>query len=177
MSAIKKANEILRRGHVPCRGDEEYKKKNSWLFACFPHACYNFTNEQLDEFDIGSEEFLLYNPFGFFNTSSIETTKSEMLGFLKKTGLQVERYHEGKILKANQWKVAMYFSESYKRDFGQRGWHFLLQEKDGSWSGKNGGSVLVEKFEKPERFIPWDLNNRYEFNDLLVLTNPYAKEK
>ena len=98
-----------------------------------------------------------------------------MIGFLRKTGLQVERYQEGKILKSNQWKVAMYFSEAYKRGFGERGWHFLLQERDGSWSGKDGGSTIVEKFEKPEQFIPWALNNKYELDDILVLTNQYVR--
>ncbi len=176
MSLILKAKEIFKRGYVPSRGDEAYGKEG-FCYTCFAHAAFNFTNGQLQEFEnISSHEFFWKSPFANFSLKSIEGAKADMFALLKNVGLQVEHFEKGKLLKTNQWKVALYFSESFKREFGRRDWHLLLQEKDGNWSGKCGASPLVEKFETLQQYIPWGLNNRYELSDVLVLTNPNAKD-
>lgn len=134
---IKKLQEVLKKGKMPDRGDEEYDMFAKYV-NCFEHACFNLSNRELEELGIDCFEYTYRSPFGEFSQNSIHEAKEEMLEFLTQTGLLVEKFDGKKILKSNQHKVALYFSEAFEREQGERDYHFLLQRKDGKWSGKCG---------------------------------------
>lgn len=162
---------------MPDRGDEEYDMFAKYV-NCFEHACFNLSNRELEELGIDCFEYTYRSPFGEFSQNSIHEAKEEMLEFLTQTGLLVEKFDGKKILKSNQHKVALYFSEAFEREQGERDYHFLLQRKDGKWSGKCGDmSSRVESYETLEETLPYAFNNKYKLDTVLVLTNPYASEE
>lgn len=170
---IKNIGAIFKAGYVPMRGNEKYGMCASYI-NCFAHACFNLPNCMIEKLDFSSPIFLIQEPFTDFGDESLSQTKSEMFDFIKSTGLQIDKNKP--ILKDNEWKVAVYFSEAYNRDFGRKSWHLLLQEKDGSWSGKNGFSPQVEHFQTLQSFLPWDLYNKFQLNDVFILKNPNVEE-
>ncbi len=178
---IKAVNEILRKGYFP----REKEKYGAFCFYanCLAHACFNFKNSQLETLDkrlpeLGMDEFdyIFKNPFGEFSENSLTEAKSEIFDFLHRTGLQVEVETTQKELKQNQYRVAMYFSEAYTTRNGEKDMHFVLQERDGSWSSKEG-SGEVEFLPNLENTLPFRNNNRYRLHNILTITNPYGKNE
>lgn len=171
---VKKLNEIVRIGNVRNRGDQEYGVLGG-LVNCFEHACFNLTNEQIISLGLNEFKYSFVNPFGGFDDSSALTAKEEMVEFLQQTGLEVEDEKTPKILKENQYRVALYFSEGFTKSNRGKDFHLLVQEADGSWSGKRGSdSDIVDHFDKLEESLPHDISNRYILDSVMVITNPYA---
>lgn len=190
-----KLNKIFRQGYLPSRGGEKYflcnlRKKKEKTFNynpdvmhpkgdflyedyasitnCFEHACFNLKNEQLINFNIDDlEDF-----FSLPELADEELSRVEMFDrvqkTIQKTGLKVKKCKEK--LKENEWNVAMYVSQ-YNIDV-----HFLLQEKDGSWSGKFGQSRKVDYYS----ILPLKVQGVFEdYNLFKVFTieNPYINIK
>ena len=172
MKAYLKLNEIFSRGYLPRRGREEYKLvkgiDTAEITNCFEHACFNLTNRQLTNFN----SFDLDNFFSLPALADADMTKEEMfdgvVNAIERTGLKVKPMKDN--LAKNEWNVAMYVSQ-YNIDV-----HFLLQEKDGSWSGKFGQSKKVDRYS----FLPLKIEGAFEAYNLykiLTLENPYYIEK
>ena len=173
---IKKLQEIIKLGHVPCRGDEYYGKFGGYV-NCFEHACFNLTNKQIESLCLDDWRLSFRSPFGEFDENSIEKSREEMFHFVTQTGLKVEKGLPTKILKSNQYQVALYFSKIVNRDIIDD-FHFLLQEKDGTWSGKCGDmSTNVEHFDSLETVLPHTTISKYVLDNVFTITNPYASEK
>ncbi len=169
----KQLNCILRiGGGIFWRGDEDYAEVGGSV-NCLFHACYNFPNKVIKTLGLDDFKYTFINPFGEFDDSSIEKTKQEMFDFLRKTGLTIRKNTE--ILKANERRVALYFSEGYKRNCGSRAFHFALQEKDGLWSAKRGfGSSTVDIYDNLKVELPYQATNKYKLDSVFVIKNPYA---
>ncbi len=181
-SLIKDISTIFALGYVPSRGDESYLYKTkshtttASLCNCFGHACFNLTNQQLDDLNIYDSDIIALQ--GYCGADLSIKTKSEITKHLfkivKDAGLIVKPCTKESILKNNQWKVALYFDElsiynkTYLRDF-----HFLKQEKDGSWSSKIGYRPEVKKVET----LPKQYDYYYSLYGVYSITNPNAKEK
>lgn len=177
---IKGLNEVFRMGYLANRGKEKYGSF-SFYANCLEHACCNLTNEQLEALDkrlidLGMSEYDYFftNPYGGFSENSIVQAKDEIFDFLRRTGLKVDVETVKQELKSNQYRVAMYFSEAYTTGKGTKDVHFILQERDGSWSSKEGGGE-VEFMPTLENILPFRNSNRYVLHNKLIITNPYAK--
>ena len=163
-----KLNKIFKAGYIPSRNKkEDYASKDNMfkkITNCFEHACFNLTNEQLKHFDKKDFE----NFFCLPNLKNTELSREEIYNIVKhsitSTGLKVKSAEEE--LKPNEWKVAMYFSE-HEIDL-----HFLLQEKDGSWSGKFGELEKVDRFQ----ILPLKIyrtHTEYTLYKVFAIVNPY----
>ena len=169
-STIKKLSEIYKLGHLPCRGDQLYDKTFR-LANCFEHACLNLTDQEIEQYCITENDSC---EFGNFYSITQKGTSLEIERTLKKTGLQIEKCTPDKVINFNQWKVALYFEYFYtlNRDF-----HFLIQEKDGSWSGKIGYTSKCHHFKNLPESVCCD-KRYYNLYETFCITNPYAtKEK
>lgn len=178
---IEKFSSIIKTGYTPSRGTKKYiylnklcnKKINHGIrINCFLH-CFNFTNEQIERLNLDrtSDEIVS------FGIDLAHKAERKALSFLRATGLIVKPCTNIKApLSNNQWRIAFYNEEDFDEGEECNNWHFLLQEKNGKWTSKQGfsGDVTIynklpEKIAKP--FTPWVLRNTY------VVTNPYADEE
>lgn len=176
-SSILKLKKIVKLGHLPSRMvDEPYwacTTETNVMFAslanCVEHACFNFSNEQLDFIGISSDES--ENVYGGFIESDKEYGSQELeeklIDLVRETGLLIEKEISPQNLDSNQWRIAFYFEEFFP-DI-----HVLLQEKDGTWSGKCGYNVEVEEFET----LPELWNDYYRLCGTYIITNPYARRE
>lgn len=169
---IKKLSKIVKMGYVPQRGFEKYTLENSLVANCFEHACFNLTNRLLATFD-KHDRFAFGLGMDFPNG---DVVKQRMLDFVKATGLEIEPCAPDIDLKPNQWQVAFYLTEFCDTDFGDKDFHVLLQEKDKTWSAKEGFSNFVSNYNKLEGYLPW-FPDDYILIETYAITNPYAKEK
>ena len=170
---VKKMNDIVRLGdsfdldNQDC--EELSDKGNCLLRACYPRL----TKKQVEALGLDDLRYTFMNPFGEFDDSSIESAKREMFEFISQTGLIIQK--DKKILKANERRVALYFTEAYSKGFGRKDFHFLFQERNGSWSGKRGcDSNIVDTFPKLETELPFEAANKYKLDSVIVIKNPYA---
>ena len=174
---IKRIGEIVRLGYVRERGDEGYGDLGGSV-NCFVHACFNLTNEQIVSLGLDEFKYMFVSPFGGFEDSSVLAAKEEMMDFVRQTGLEIEDELVPKVLKENQYRVALYFSRGFIENMGGKDFHFLVQEKDGSWSGKCGSMTHhVDHFDKLEESLPHGPGNRYMLDSVMIVTNPYAPEE
>ncbi len=166
---IKKLNEIFRQGYTPSRGKEEYSVDCidnipiARLANCFVHACFNLKNDHYWDYYITSREAKQMKCF-YNESDDDELVQKKLITFVKRTGLLIKPCDQNLVVRENQWKVGLYFSNwSCLSDY-----HFLLQEKDGTWSGKRGLTKLVDRFEE----LPQQVYD-YELKEIFVITNPY----
>ena len=173
-SFAKQLNCILKLGHIPNRSEQKYGNL-AGLVNCFEYACFNLTNEEIETLGLDEFKYSYASPFGAFDLSSIESAKADMVDLLQQSGYVVEFEKEPKILKSNQHRVALYFTEGFTKENRDKDFHLLLQGLDGTWSGKeSANSDRVEYFDKLEESLPHDVGNRYILDSVMVLTNPYA---
>ena len=179
---IKGLNEIFRMGYMPIR-DKQLYGGYSFYTNCAGHAFAQLTNELLDKLDkrvqeLGLNDFDYFfgNPYGGFSKVSVEDAVNGVLHFWRKTGLEIEVEPVRTELKFNQYRVAVYYSQAYITGQGEKDLHFTFQERDGSWSSKEGGGE-VEFLPNLEESLPFRSNNRYILHKILKVTNPYAKEE
>lgn len=170
---IVKLKKIFKEGYLPSRDSSEeyafiaYQDKDlAEITNCFEHACFNLTNEQLENFDKSDLENFFSLPKLKNDNLSREQIFEIVIKAIKSTSLNVGKAKE--TLKKNEWNVAMYFSDD---DIDV---HFLLQEKDGSWSGKMGKSDRVEHYSilplKTEGVL-----STYTLYKVFSIQNPFVK--
>ncbi len=171
LAVIKSINKVLRLGN-PFRGTQKYIYHNHSYVNCFCHACFNFSNDDIENFLSDCPTKIYGNFFIGTGEQTIKPTKQHMVDFIKSTGLKIEKCKKNTILKPNQYKVALFFAVS--KHSPHRDFHFLRQEPNGQWTGKNGfRSNKVEIFETLPKTLPYTGNNPYKLNEVFVITNPY----
>lgn len=167
---IKKLNEVYKRGYLPSRGDESYRLsfpngiKYYDVINCVAHACFNLNNDILGKIGLRREEYGAFRDFGglFYNREKIGRN---IFNFIRGVGLKIEPCHEDEKIKFNQWKIATFFDTNHKD------MHFMLQERDGRWSSKQGNHENIDYFDE----IPKRYNGKYDFCGTFVITNPYVE--
>lgn len=183
---ILKINKLLRLGHHPSRGKEHYQAyhkhtghKTALLANCLMHACFNLTNKQLQQFtaeDVG----VLTGHIQNCHQPSTDEIKRSIFDTLKKTGLQVHRSRRKCEIKENQWLIALYFGKDpkfAKVGYLRQDYHFMLKEKDGSWSEKRGFTETVNHHKKPpKKFTDYATGFEYCLEGYYLITNPYAEK-
>ncbi len=164
----KKIHALVKNGFLPNRGKEPYSGPAIMLANCFEHACFNFTNQQLVE-NVSDEGSYLFGEISPFPTNTFFNQISKVI---VDVGLTFKPCEINDILERNEWKVAIYFSNF---DF-----HFLKQEEDKSWSGKNGWVGSLELYEDlPNQIFRYNApkgDSSYKLFGLYSLKNPNAKE-
>ena len=164
---------FVKSGLVPSRGTEAYTFIGNFV-NCFEHALLNLNNKQLSLLEPCSET---RNVFGQLRQSSpdldIESKSVEdnLYDFVNNVGLKIEPTQSVEIhLARNQWIIARYH--------GLLGYHFALQERDGTWSAKNGWDPSISTFYKLDEYF---LNNPSpfapKFQRTYIITNPYAEQE
>lgn len=170
---LKKLKEFVGQGHMPCRGDEDYKDFGCHI-NCFGHI-FGLSNAQLGTLGLDAFKYSLLNPFGGCDERSTDKAKQEMMDFIEQAGLLVEEEKIAKVLKSNQYRVALYFSEGFINGNGRKDYHWLRQRRDGAWEGKRGAdSDIVDKFDSLPKSLPFDCSNKYILDSVSVVTNPHA---
>lgn len=176
---VKKLREIFELGYVPSRRGESYYYKTQSgdltkdLVNCFGHACFNLTNEMFDKFDITIEDkYDMQAITGRIDSLSKKQVSLKLLDFVRDIGLMVERCPKEAKLKANQWKIALYFDQiTFGKETFLRDFHFMKQENDNSWTSKISFTSRVAV----EEDLPKQFTNYYRLYDVYKITNPHAK--
>jgi len=177
-SAINKLNKIVKSGHIPSHSSKEYTPRTTFVSNCFIHACFNLSDEQLYHFD-ENEASEIMKHINYAKCSTGEEIKDSLFSIIKKSGLNIDRVGKNHICKDNQWVVAFYLSATkYSLQQGVRriydDYHFMLKEKDGTWSEKKGDSPEINIMDKPPITIP-NFHSQYVLQGYYLITNPYAE--
>ncbi|MBP3432016.1 MAG: hypothetical protein J6K39_04110 [Clostridia bacterium] len=166
---LKNINEIYKKGYIPARGNQTYKyvaksanSEVSELVNCFAHACFNLTNQQLTDCQITSESSRIFWKFPIDGFRSHDILRMKKI--LAQTGLEVKRCKADQRPENNQWKVAFYCDGAWG-DI-----HFMLQERNGTWSSKLGAQRKIEKFGTT---YPPKKYDTYKLHSFYMITNPY----
>lgn len=177
-SVIKKLETIFKQGYIPTRGFETYEyipTKSYWptgsLANCFTHACFNLLNEHFEKFDIKLDEFNSLRNLEL-DKKSIEQIREELFEVISAAGLKFQKCDVDTPTLPNQWKVAYYFDMGEQTDY-----HFLLQEKDGTWSDKLATTKQVRSYETPPKSIFHSSDSSYYLQGFYLITNPFAQIK
>ncbi len=182
LEIVKKINKIFKKGYLPSRKNQSYSfvTKRGLQLAditnCIEHSFFNLQNFHFDSYNITKEEsnsFFLFANMGF--TDPQNQMLSEIIAFVKATGLKVKPCHSDKKLKENQWKVAVYYSEGLDEMYISDDMHFILEEQDGTWSSKMGQTEDLKTYA----CLPKNINTffrKYELIGTYQVTNPYLEK-
>lgn len=164
---IKKINAIYKRGYMPSRGQNKYTVDAAKLTNCFGHAVFNLQNEDLESMINDKETLLAYQrKFGTVGISEIMKVVQRKVA---EVGLKIEKSSVNEKLKNNQWKIAYYYM--FSSPYHSADAHFMIQEKDGTWTCKLGMKDEIEVFKK----LPEDYHSGYSLQGVYKITNPYIE--
>lgn len=186
---ILKLNKIVSLGYLPARGGERYdimhpvyNEKNGYLvncygdlINCFAHACFNLSNRQIRDLNIDTLDMVNFSQFVPSYNASNQEIENNLTSFVRATGLKMNACNPEGLMKANEWKVALYLCKAPDlRDF-----HFFLQEKDGTWSSKYGynASELSTLPELTDHYTAPIFHDTYDYYKTFAIENPFAREK
>jgi hypothetical protein len=175
---ISKLKKIITSGHTPSRSHNTYGIIPSFSSNCFIHACFNLTDEQLQSFN-GNEMFEIMKHINGSKPSTDKEIKNNLFSVVKATGLNIESTEKDYSCNNNQWVVAFYLgARKYSLEPGKRpvyeDYHFMLKEKSGEWSEKQGTSTEINIIDNPP--ISYKSNeNVYLLQGFYLITNPYAE--
>ena len=169
---LKKVGEVLKRGVV--RGEQEYTMSTALTVNCMGHSFFNFENKDIEEISKEYDDelrdfFWLFERFKMFQyhlPSKLISKKVEkdLADKMALAGLEIEECEKDDEVEDGQYKVAYYF----KFKLGREDFHFMRQEKDGTWSSKMGASMGISKYNSlPRKF------NDYKLIKIFKVTNPY----
>ena len=177
-SILKKLRKIFKKGYIPSRGYESYEYIPTKFYLpvgqlgnCFTHACFNLKNEHYEKYKISKSEFESLRNLDTYG-GSIEDIRKELFDFVSKAGLTFEKCEPDTPVKPNQWKVAYYFDIGDWPDF-----HFLLQEKNGTWNDKISTTNHMNFYSSAPNRIYHTNESDYYLQGFYIITNPYAKTK
>lgn len=180
---VLKIKKIFALGYLPSRGYQSYlpickhsQKPYAYQVNCFAHACLNLTNQQLEELKLDNCDTYIFDikSYSYQPQEEIQKTFTKRI---KRFGLIAEQCEKDYIPeKENQWKVALYFG--FSRHCLDYDYHFLKQEKDGSWSSKIGWgcdeldilSALPDTYNSPS-------GTDYQLQQTYIITNPHIESK
>lgn len=171
---VEKLNKFVIDGYTPSRKDESYKKihpilKTSYgsLVNCVEHAFFNLKNNQILTGRFNTFDADALANFSHKNDKSIDDVRDRILNFVSSTGIIIKKWGPHKILKNNEWIVALYYDRKY-RDI-----HFLLKGNL-FWTGKRGFSNYVDTYGYLPKYIKAGYD--YFLQDIYVVENPFAKQ-
>lgn len=167
--------QIFRDGYRPSRKAQSYNVilKNGVaaykLFNCVGHACFNLTNQQFEDYNLKLPTFQESYFGSFLSEKSRHATIKNILNFISKTGLEVEKCKEDDVIDDfKSWKIALYTAfDDY---------HCLIEDEAGSWSGKISYTPDMEQYN----LLPKNLMTSrvfspiYTFYGTYKVTNIYA---
>ena len=165
---IKKLNMIYKKGYMPSRGIEEYGKVFTPVVNCFGHACFNLSNEMLEE--LSKDKNKLSKFFRTFETFGLQNLFREAKKRVQDVGLKFESSGVSEKLQNNQWKIAVYTKSD---EFTGNDLHFMIQMPDGKWTSKLGSNSEVEVYNK----LPRVFHSLYDLYGVYKITNPYVKSE
>lgn len=166
---IKKLNMIYKKGYMPEREKEKYSELHAEVVNCFGHACFNLSNNDLDEFKCYFDE--LKDFFRKFEVIGIQNYFKEAKNRIQQVGLKIEQSSLKEPIKKNQWKIAYYVM--YDPSISSSDLHFMIQSQDGKWISKMGKHTELEVFNK----LPNVFHRDYELCGIYKITNPYIKSE
>lgn len=172
----KKLGGVIKQGYMPQRGLQTYMFAYCFdpeivmgdIINCFGHAVFNLTNEMIVKLGLTMEEIEPMWRFGEKQAQGIKFT-DEIEDFVRQTGLKIEPCELHTKMKKNQWKIAYYMRHPAEG----LDYHFILQERDGRWSSKNGQRPKVETFVSDP---PKMWKDKYYLCGYYCITNPYVNE-
>ena len=166
---VKKLNKIYKMGYMPSRGKMVYTFESANMVNCFGHACFNLDDKNLEKFKSVKDDlkdfFTKFSTEG--NTRNFYERAKEKVS---QVGLGFAKSDLKEKLQNNQWKVAYYIMNDV---FRGRDVHFMIQEKDGTWTSKLGTKSELEIFDVPPQTYRYD----YELVGIYKIKNPYIKVK
>ncbi len=178
---------FVMKGLVPVRGKEKYVFSGIFV-NCFEHAFLNLTNSQLDEIDAGPKTKNIFGNLSEDASSDAgicaELLEKKMYALASEIGLKIVTAGIKPLKPAkNQWQIALYLS-------GLGNWHFVLQERDGTWSAKEGWTQKTSNFDSLPEYYNGAMVKDYEDDDFklplfmipkfekyYIVTNPYAESE
>ena len=164
---IKEINNIYKRGYLPSRGKNEYTQKTASMVNCFGHAVFNLQNQDLESILSSKETLLTYQrKFGTVGIKGIMKVVKEKV---QEVGLEIQKSSIDEKLEENQWKIAYFYM--FSSPYNSADAHFMIQEKDGTWTSKLGVKEEIEVFKK----LPEDYHCGYLLQGIYKITNPYIK--
>lgn len=167
---IKKINVLLKRGKMPGRGDEKYTIFNTFTVNCLGHAFFNFTNNQIkklnSQYSEGFRYFLWHIVEPEIQRDAYKFVTEQLEQKIRDTGLILEECDINDKVKDGQWKVAYYYKDGLQNE----DFHYMRQEKDGTWSSKLGSYRQIEHFDR----LPLMYNDGYCLAKIYKVTNPYV---
>ena len=169
---------LIKNGHLPMRYNAEYPKLLAESCNCFFHACFNFSNKQLEEIANGKR----ISPVLMLPKKPVskDDTTTYLLNVADLAGLKVDatKMQNSQNLEANQWLIAFYYTKQYFRFSEEKfvgDFHVVLQEKTGEWSSKIGFTPSLELCPDFKETIETFYSTYYHYENY-VITNPYAKQ-
>ena len=177
-SNIQKIKRTIKAGHVPSRGDEDYKycTKSGYLASdivnCLGHAVFNFSNAELDDMKLDKEAGRIFCDIeSKKGGDTIEGITEGVIDLVKKTGLKIEPAKPEAMLKSNQWKIALYFGQLEDSTLV---FHFFFQEEPNHWTSKMAHQKHITHYDHLDD-IYVDKDATYEKYEEYIITNPYAE--
>lgn len=171
---VKNLNEYFKRGHMPNRYNEEYlsfvkhlDSQTYKLVNCVGHAFINANEKDILDLKYNFVSENILSDF-FKGEKTYANAFRNVCEFFERVGLKIEKTTLETKPDFNQWKVACYFKDLEQ----DKDYHFMLQEKDGSWSSKRGFTIDVEHFDE----LPQKHRN-YELEDIIMVTNPFIENE
>ncbi len=154
--------DMFKKGYVPSRYDEPYAASGG-MVNCFEHACLNLKNNQIEKLNLDWEGVYAFDFFAAsYNVAEKTALRLNIMGLI----MEPDKVSHIKLSK-NQWRIALFYQNSF---------HFLLQEKDGTWSAKKNWTTIVEHFESlPEKLSL--CGDTYNLHSVHIITNPYAESE
>ena len=173
--------QFVQKGLIKGRGNQKHTRLTARYTNCLAFACLGLTNEQIEEYVCWQyvDRYHCPSPFASFNEKNKMDLLNSIFSFLKKTGLRVAPYNANENLTQNQRKVAVFFSRAFDmqdadKRFLSKDFHFLYQQQDGTWVGKNGLERRVKHFKSLPQTISMQKDNPYVLYGEYVITNPYG---
>lgn len=149
---------------------------NSMYHNCYAHI-WGLDDEQLsylkksEIFQLGfSVNYDFDNIFGFTRIPSEKKMEKLLFKDMKAIGVDIKVSNEKEEVNEDEWKIALYYND---KDF-----HFIRQNEDKSWSGKNGFSGYLQIMrDGPRRKIETQTGNVYHLINIYKLNISKLKQE
>lgn len=175
---VAKIRPLIKNGFLPDREPcQQYTPHKASLCNCFVNAL-GFSNQELTNIGFNINDFYVFGGIAgdllYNETVSTTQCKNKMFEFLQNLGLEV--CSDKKILKSNEWRVALYFSRDWNLT---REFHWLRERNDHIWEGKIGFCNEFHEFSyAPKKITLQDESSHkinYRLENTYVLSNPQVK--
>ena len=163
--------------YPPCRCvTYPIQRFNNMYHNCYAHI-WGLNSDQLSYlkksklFQLGfSVNYSFESFFGFTKIPSEKKMEKLLFSDMKALGVDIKVSNEKEEVNEDEWKIALYYND---KDF-----HFLRQNEDKSWSGKNGFSGYLQIMrDGPRRKIETQTGNVYHLINIYKLNISKLKQE